>query len=65
MRFCEKMLTVHINTINEILHAKFGKNRTVRFRSARGRTYIHTDGRDTPSMPQGHLPIGAALKIKT
>ena len=38
----------------EILHAKFGKIRTVRFRSSARtdiHTYIHTDGRDTPSMP--------------
>ena len=39
---------------NEVLHAKFGKYRTVRFRSSVRtdiHTYIHTDGRDTPSMP--------------
>ena len=38
----------------DILLAKFGKIRTVRFRSCARtdiHTYIHTDGRDTPSMP--------------
>ena len=34
---------------NEILHAKFCKDRIVRFRSS-ARTDIPTDGRDTPSM---------------
>ena len=43
----------HLHHI-EFLHAKFCKNRTVRFRSSARtdiHTYIHTDGRDTPSMP--------------
>ena len=38
----------------EILHANFGKNRTVRFRSS-ARTEIHTDGSDIS-------PTGAAVE---